>query len=28
MIRLSGARTSEMNCDVENPRMAPRGSPR
>jgi len=26
--RLSGARTSEMNCEVENPSSAPRGSPR
>lgn len=25
---LSGARTSEMNCEVENPRIWPRGSPR
>ena len=28
MIRLSGARTREMNCDVENPSSSPRGSPR
>ena len=26
--RLSGARTSEMNCEVENPNTMPRGSPR
>lgn len=28
MIRLRGASTSEMNCDVENPSTSPRGSPR
>ena len=28
MTRLSGARMSEMNCDVEKPMMRPRSSPR